>query len=162
MRSLTWMTDTFDDADISSRQGLLAGTQVRTLDGVLPVEFLAPGDRIVTRSGSARLVSVSTSRRAIMSLIRITASSLGYDRPESDLFLAPGQRVMIRDWRARVLYGADFAAIPASRLADGEFVLAVTRTDARLFTLRFECEEVIYAEGLELACLATEKVESVL
>lgn len=142
--------------DLKTAQGILAGTHVRTLDGVLPVEFLEPGDRIVTRGGSARLVSMSSSRRRAVTLIRITASSLGHDRPETDLLLAPGQRVMIRDWRARVLYGAEFAAIPAASLADGEFVLAEMRAEARLFTLRFDTDEVIYAEGLELACFATE------
>lgn len=156
MTSLTKITGPWEDKDLKAGQGLLAGTHIRTLDGVLPVEFLCPGDRIVTRDGSARLVSLSTSRRKAISVIRITASSLGYDRPETDLLLAPGQRVVIRDWRARVLYGTAVAAIPASRLADGEFVLTEFRADVRLFTLRFATEEVIYAEGLELACLATE------
>ena len=38
---------------------MLAGTMVRTLDGLIPVEFLTPGDRIVTRAGARRLTSVS-------------------------------------------------------------------------------------------------------
>jgi hypothetical protein len=134
--------------------GLFAGTQIRTLDGLLPVEFLEPGDRIVTRAGSRRLVAVSVMQRRIASVVRIRATTLGHDRPEQDLLLAPGQPVMIRDWRARVLYGADMAAIPASRLADGEFVVTEVLRDVRLYTLRFDEEEVIYAEGLEIACPA--------
>jgi hypothetical protein len=156
MSSLTRISRPSDLNVLTTDQGILAGTHIRTLDGVLPVEFLCPGDRIITRNGSARLVSVSTSRRKGVAVIRITASSLGHDRPETDLLLAPGQRVVIRDWRARVLYGTDVAAIAASRLADGEFVLTEFRADVRLFTLRFATEEVIYAEGLELACHATE------
>ncbi len=54
----------------------------------------------------------------------------------------------MRDWRARALYGADVAAIPAARLVDGEF-----QFEARLLTLRFADPEVIWAEGLELACM---------
>ncbi len=42
--------------------------------------------------------------------------------------------------------------IPAARLVDGEFVLAETRSDVCLFALHFEEDEVIYAEGLALAC----------
>lgn len=134
--------------------GLVAGTHVRTLDGVLPVEFLEPGDRIVTRAGARRLQAVSVVQRQAMTVVRIRAATLGHDRPEQDLLLAPGQPIMIRDWRARALYGLDAAAIPATRLADGEFIVAEVLQDVRLYTLQFEDDEVIYAEGLELACPA--------
>jgi hypothetical protein len=137
--------------------GILAGTMVRTLDGILPVEFLEPGDRIVTRSGARRLASFSVVTRRHVQLVRIRASAMGHDRPDQDLLLSPGQPVVIRDWRAKVLYGTPVAAIPVARLADGEFVVSETRRNAKLFTLRFEEDEVIYAEGLELACVAMER-----
>jgi hypothetical protein len=133
---------------------MLAGTQVRTLDGVLPVEFLTPGDRIVTRNGARKLVSISVQSRKMVDLVRIRASTLGHDRPEQDLLLSPGQPVLIRDWRAKAIFGLPVAAIPAARLADGEFVCLETHRQVRLFTLRFDEDEVIYAEGLELACPA--------
>ena len=79
---------------------------------------------------------------------------MGHDRPDQDLLLSPGQPVVIRDWRAQTLYGVSAAAIPAARLADGEFICMETHRQVRLFTLRFDDEEVIYAEGLELACPA--------
>ncbi|MBA4326444.1 MAG: hypothetical protein C0426_15830 [Rhodobacter sp.] len=127
---------------------------VRTLDGVLPVEYLTPGDRIVTRSGARRLTSVSVQSRKVVDLVRIRASTIGHDRPEQDLLVSPGQPILIRDWRAKAIFGVPVAAIPASRLADGEFVCMETHAQVRLFTLRFDEDEVIYAEGLELACPA--------
>lgn len=135
-------------------QGMMAGTMVRTLDGLIPVEFLTPGDRIVTRAGARRLTSVSVVVRKQVELVRVKASTMGHDRPDQDLLLSPGQPVLIRDWRAKALYGVSVAAIPASRLADGEFICVETHRNARLFTLRFDDDEVIYAEGLELACPA--------
>jgi hypothetical protein len=133
---------------------MLAGTMVRTLDGLIPVEFLTPGDRIVTRAGARRLTSVSVVVRKQVDLVRVKASTMGHDRPDQDLLLSPGQPVLIRDWRAQALYGLPVAAIPVSRLADGEFVCVESHRNARLFTLRFDEDEVIYAEGLELACPA--------
>lgn len=133
---------------------MLAGTLVRTLDGLIPVEFLTPGDRIVTRAGARRLTSVSVVVRKQVNLVRVKASTMGHDRPDQDLLLSPGQPVLIRDWRAQALYGVPVAAIPVSRLADGEFVCVESHRNARLFTLRFDEDEVIYAEGLELACPA--------
>ncbi|MCU0905265.1 MAG: Hint domain-containing protein [Tabrizicola sp.] len=135
-------------------QGMLAGTLVRTLDGILPVDFLTPGDRIVTRAGARRLTSVSVVTRKQIHLVRFKASTMGHDRPEQDLYLSPGQPVIIRDWRAQALYSVPVAAIPAARLADGEFICVETHHDVRLYALRFDEDEVIYAEGLELACPA--------
>lgn len=141
-------------AGTEPQPGMTAGTMVRTLEGVLPVEHLTPGDRIVTRSGARRLTSVSVQARKMVDLVRIRASTLGHDRPEQDLLVSPGQAILIRDWRARAIFGTSVAAIPASRLADGEFVCVETHRQVRLFTLRFDEDEVIYAEGLELACPA--------
>ena len=141
-------------AGVPPTQGMLAGTMVRTLDGLLPVDFLTPGDRIVTRAGARRLTSISVVARKQVDLVRVKASTMGHDRPDQDILLSPGQPVIIRDWRAQVLYGAPVAAIPAARLADGEFVCVEVHRNVRLYTLRFDEDEVIYAEGLELACPA--------
>lgn len=136
--------------------GILAGTLVRTLDGILPVEFLEPGDRVITRTGARKVGSISVSRRRMLRMIRITASTLGHDRPEHDLLVAPGQPVVIRDWRALTLFGKPVAVVPAQRLVDGKFVVSEVVPDAVLFTLRFAEDEVIWAEGLEISCGAME------
>jgi hypothetical protein len=141
-------------ADVRLPTGMAAGTRVRTLDGVLPVEFLEPGDRIVTRSGARRLLAVSVRRCRATEIVRISASTLAHNRPEADLLLGPGQPVIVRDWRARMLYGAEVAAVPSVRLADGESVLRESRRQVLLYALRFAEDEVIWAEGIELACAA--------
>jgi len=41
-------------------KGLSAGTEVLTADGALPIEFLSPGDRVITRSGMKVLRGVDT------------------------------------------------------------------------------------------------------
>jgi hypothetical protein len=140
--------------DLLLLTGMAAGTRIRTLDGELPVEFLEPGDRIVTRSGARRLVAVSVRRCRAAQVVRLSASTLGHNRPDADLLLGPGQPVVVRDWRARMLYGAEIAAVPATRLTDGESVLRETRRQVLLYTLRFAEDEVIWAEGVELACAA--------
>lgn len=159
MDTVTHLAKLIETKTAPAALGLMAGTQICTLDGVLPVEFLQPGDRIVTRAGARRLVAVSVQRRKLAELVRIRTATLGHDRPENDLLVAPGQPIVIRDWRAQALYGCAAAAIPASRLADGEFVVTESRQEARLFILRFAGDEVIYAEGLEVACPAVQTAE---
>ena len=58
--------------------------------------------------------------------------------------------------RAKAIFGQPVAVVPAARLADGQFVLSETIPEAVLFTLRFAEDEVIWAEGLEIACPAME------
>ncbi|MFZ1469044.1 MAG: Hint domain-containing protein [Paracoccaceae bacterium] len=140
-------------AQTAPATGITAGTQVLTLDGALPVQFLAPGDRIITRTGAKVLKDIQVTLLRDAKMIRISASALGHDRPEEDLFVAPMQPILVRDWRAKALYKTDVAMVEAQRLCDGDYIRAETVAEVRLFTLQFERDEVIYAGGLELTCV---------
>ena len=133
-------------------QAIAAGTTVLTLDGELPVEFLAPGDRILTRAGARRLRQVAMTLVHNARMVRISKDALGVERPGDDVMVSAEQQILIRDWRAKALYGTAQALIPAARLADGEYIRAEIVAEVRLFTLTFDDDAVIYAGGLELAC----------
>jgi hypothetical protein len=135
-------------------QGLVIGTRVLTMEGELPVEFLSVGDRVVTRNGARRLVEITRTWAQNLDVICISEGVLGKDRPEADLFVAPSQAILIRDWRAMALAGKASALIAAARLVDGEYIRHEVIAEARLFTLHFEAPEVIYAGSLELSCPA--------
>ncbi len=139
-------------APASLDHGFALGTPVLTLDGEMPVEFLTPGDRILTRGGARglRAIEVTVVRNA--RAIRIAAGTLGLDRPDADMLVSPDQPILIRDWRAKALYGTATALVPAARLVDGEYIRAEILTEMRFYTLRLDSAEVIYAGGLELAC----------
>ncbi len=150
------LTLTFDTAEVvvdaAPLQGITAGTCVLTLEGELPVQFLAPGDRVITRSGAKVLKAIEVVVVRDAAMVRISASALGHDRPEGDLYVAPSQPILVRDWRAKALYGRAVTMVEAQRLADGDYIRREMVAEVRLFTLRFEREEVVYASGLELAC----------
>lgn len=131
-------------------RGLAAGTAVLTLDGDLPVEFLSPGDRVITRdSGGAVLRDVRV-RHVRCRAMAVSAGSLGHNRPEEDMILPAAQRILVRDWRAEALFGAKQALVPVSRLADGQYVRDLGQTDMILHELVFDGPHVIYAGGMEL------------
>jgi hypothetical protein len=136
-------------------KGIASGTVLATLDGYLPVDFLEPGDRVVTRAGMAIVRAVRVHRYSGPA-VRISASALGHDRPEQDLTLPAETRVLLRDWRAGALYGTDQAMVPVSRLVDGEFIAMTDVRSLRLFEILFDRPQVIYAEGVELCCEAAE------
>lgn len=134
--------------------GIAAGARVLTLEGELPVEFLEPGDRIVTRAGARVLRKTDVTILRNVDMVRIGAETLGIDAPEDDLVVSPDQPVLVRDWRAPVLAGAATGMIPAARLADGEYIRIERIAEQRVFTLHFDETAVIYVGGLELGCPA--------
>ncbi len=132
--------------------GLMPGTLVLTEDGALPVETLAPGDRIITRNTGLVTLKAIEHDFEICETVRIRAGSLGHDRPDADTILPSRQKILIRDWRAKALYDADQALVDARRLIDGEYVRLQPRAQHMVFRLYFDDPQVIYADGLELEC----------
>lgn len=138
-------------ATAATRPALPAGTTVLTLAGALPVEFLGPGDRIITRDGARPLRAIRSHVEPLARMIRVSAAALGSDTAQDDLLVTPDMPIVLRDWRARALRGCPEAAVEAARLVDGDFIRAETTVGQRLFTLDFDAPVVIYAGGQELA-----------
>ncbi len=134
---------------LASETGLALGTEVLTLEGEMPVEYLTPGDRVVTRSG-ARILRALQSVPARGPLLRVAPGTLGHDRPEKALLLGGQAKILMRGWRAQAMFGARTALVDLARLEDGVNVTRVAPEGTRLFTLHFDAPEVIYAEGVEL------------
>jgi len=129
--------------------GLLAGATVLTLKGQTRIETLSPGDRIITRSG-ARSLRRLVKTTHVMKPIQVDPTTLGGDRPTAIMLLAPEQKVMVRDWRAKILFDQDAAVAPINALIDGEFIAECSKA-ARydIYELQFDTEEVFYADGVE-------------
>ncbi len=145
----TTESDSVRQVDIHS-SGLCAGTVVLTLDGEMPIEHLSPGDRIITRdTGMAVLVAI-TVRKTETATVRIKAGSLGHNRPEGDMVVAPDTLIHIRDWRAQALYGQPSATVPARALIDGEFVAQQPQAQMHLYELVFDRSHIVYADGVEI------------
>lgn len=134
------------------RAGFVCGTILLTRDGEMPVEFLSPGDRVITRDvGMVRLNRIRH-RRTFTRAISFAAGSLGHTRPDQDLILPADQLVLIRDWRAQAMFGTAQAMVRADALIDDEFIRDLGPQKMLLHQLQFDAPHVIYAGGLELAC----------
>ena len=134
--------------------GLPQGMQVLTLDGALPVEHLVSGDRIVTRrDGSARLTG-HVMERVRTHAVEVRGGALGNMDPDDVLVLPAGQMILLRDWRARIMFGQPQATIAVGALVDHGFIRDLGEVELTLHRLIFERAEVIYAQGLELLSAA--------
>ncbi len=135
----------------SDATGIPDGTFVLTQKGDMPVELITPGDKIVTRDAGLATVRSVHSFAWLGRAVCIAAGSLGDTRPEQNLTLPETQPVLIRDWRARAIFGRFRAMVPARDLIDGEFIRDVGLRPMVLHHLRFDTPHVLYAGGLELS-----------
>ena len=130
--------------------GLLGGTQVLTMRGYLPISSLEAGDRVVTRNGMCTLKELHVERH-MMRPIRVGQGTLGFSRPNSDMLMAPDQEVMVRDWRAEMLFGRDMVIVNINTMVDGKYIAEEADLDIHeVYQLRFEGEEIFYADGIEV------------
>ncbi|MGO4915397.1 Hint domain-containing protein [Pseudogemmobacter sp. W21_MBD1_M6] len=148
-----------DAGRIAPVTGFTSGTNILTLDGEIAVEFLNVGDRVVTRRGM-RILRAITATVTKARGVCVASHSLGHGRPDRDTVLAPDTLVLVRDWRAKSLFGAPEALVPVSRLMDGAYVKPTAATGLRVFTLEFDEQYVLYADGMEVASRVPVRVDA--
>jgi hypothetical protein len=121
-----------------------------TVDGEVPVEHLSPGQLIATRNGGmTRLEEIRATTQATRA-IRFAAGCFGAAGPGVDIVLPAEQPVLIRDWRARALFGQSQAMTIAAHLLDGAAIADIGPRRLVLFRLIFDRPRVIRASGMEL------------
>jgi hypothetical protein len=135
----------------SMHAGIVAGSTIFTAQGEIPVEYLSPGDKVVTRdSGMVTLVDTTTHRISAPA-VAIKAGSLGHTRPDHNVIIPAAQQILVRDWRAQSMFGKAQAIVQAGQLIDGEFITDLGTRDLFLVQLTFDKHHVIYADGLEIS-----------
>ena len=137
--------------------GFVSGTILLSQDGEIPVEFLSPSDRIITRDAGMVQLQAIRRRRIIGRAISFAAGSLGHTRPEQDLILPAGQMVLIRDWRAAAMFGRPQAMVRADALVDGAFICDLGPQKMTVYQLECADQHVLYAGGMEMACATEHK-----
>ncbi len=135
----------------SGHHAVVAGTGIFTSDGVLPAEFLGRGDRIITRDGGMAQVRNVSPRQAKTRCIGVAPGCLGNARPTGQVTLLADCPVLLRDWRAKALFGKPRAVVPISRLLDGQYICDLGVLDVHIITLQFDEPHILYADGLEVA-----------
>lgn len=131
--------------------GVVTGTLILTRDGEIPVEYLGAGDDIITRDGGFTRLVALTRRRRICRAIRVRAGALDNMHSDYDLILPATQPILLRDWRARALFGTSQVLVPVGRVTDGETILDLGPRRMDLHCLELNGSHVFYADGLELA-----------
>ena len=140
------------------------GTRILTPRGEVPVEELAVGDRVVTRDHGIQPIrwigrrEINATQLAMAPKLRpvlIRADALGPGRPERDMRVSRQHRILIRDWRAEMMFGAeDGVLVPAHALCnDSSITEERPREGVTYLHIAFDRHEVVYADGIEAESL---------
>ncbi len=136
------------------------GTQILTPTGPIAIEELEIGDRVVTRDhgvqkirwiGATTLPSAYVKANPHLRPILIRKGALGPDMPEQDLRVSRQHRILVRDWRAEVMFGdPDGVLTPAFTLCNDSTIIEERPTAPVTYVhMAFDQHEVVYAEGVE-------------
>lgn len=137
---------------LSLTHGVTTGTQILTCAGERPAGTLLAGARIITRDHGALALKTCLTRTptGCQKVVHIPAHTFGAGRPACDMDVLADQPIVIRDWRAMVLYGHAQARVAASRLVDGRVITYGWRKPEPMVALHFFTPSIIYANGLEI------------
>lgn len=140
------------------------GTLILTPNGQVKVEDLAAGDRVITRDHGVQTVrwvghtDVSVVRTQINPNLRpvlIRKDALGPGQPEQDMRVSRQHRILVRDWRAEMLFGAEGGVLaPAFTLCNDSTIREEYPSEPVTYIhIAFDQHEIIYADGIEAESL---------
>lgn len=130
--------------------GFIAGTRLLCSDGLIPVEFVEIGERVITRdAGTVRVTEIN--RKIVEThFIKFQPQALDETSPIAELMLPHDQMMLVRNWRAREIFGADRALVEAKTLVDDLFVEMTEKRKEVLFQISFSSPHILYLEGTEV------------
>lgn len=134
----------------------LPGTSIDTPAGPRPIEQLAPGDLVLTRDngpkavvwcGATHLTGAELYLHPHLRPVRICAGALGGKRPDADLMVSPGHRLLLGG--AEGLFNAHEVLVSAADLEDGRRIRRDFTSQAVTYVhLMFARHEIITANGV--------------
>ena len=138
----------FAAADYATPICFTAGTRIHTEAGLVPIEQVQIGQRVQTRdSGMQRILWIGKTTfpaRRDYAPIAFAPGELGN---EETMTVSPQHRVLIKDWRAEMLFGAREVLVPAVHLLNDKTGLRRTGGLVTYYHLACARHELILAES---------------
>lgn len=121
-------------------------------DGARRAADLSVGDIVIARDrGHAPIRAIEKAQTSVDTVL-LSPDALGEQRPARLTLLDAAQPVLVRNWRAQLLFGKAHAMARAGALCDGEYIRALGKRLMNGLSLGFDAAHVIYVNGLELGC----------
>lgn len=138
-------------------------TLIDTQNGQVPIQDLREGDLVKCGDGHLRPICWIGSRKLDAEdlennpnwyPIKFQAGAMGDGQPSRNLSLSPQHGVLLRDWRAELLFGDHEVIVPAKHLVNDFSIRPDTDChEVEYFHILLDEHHTIYAEGLECESL---------
>ena len=151
---------TLDAAGMAQMPGLAAGTELMTADGMVPVDWLRPGDRVLTRDHGfqpllwvgrfdpAAAGAAETEDAVAAQPMVIEADAIAPGLPARPLTVAPRHRLLLQGGQLQLLFGHDAMFCAARDLAGWAGIAPAASGGGTVYTLLLPQHEAILADGL--------------
>lgn len=127
----------------------VAGTLIAVPSGEMQVEYLRPGDMVLTQDSGPQPLRWIGRRRVQatgpMAPVRIEAGALGNTRT---LTVSPLHRILVRDAQAELMFGEPEVLVAAKELVNGGTIRVLEGGVVEYVHLLFDTHQVIWSEGL--------------
>lgn len=141
--------------DMTGLPGFGPGTHLMTTGGELPVEWLATGDRLITRDHGAQPILWIGRAHADPALaqppvhpVEIAEGALGDGCPTHATWLAPAHRVLLSGAMVQLHAGVDEALAEIGGLRDGRHVARTTPGATQYTLVLLPMHDMVQANGL--------------
>lgn len=127
------------------------GTLIATPKGEKPIEYLKPGDLVLTRDNGVQDIRWIGSRHIGWNTLQsnphikpvvIRWGALDWGAPANDLFVSPNHRILVRD------ENGDEVLAAAKQLVGNDGIEEVDAMGVTYFHMMFERHEVILSDGM--------------
>lgn len=125
------------------------GTKIVTYDGLVAVEDLKPGQKVLTADNGfqpLRWIGYKTvSAKGNLAPIRFKKGALGNDE---ELWVSPQHRMLLSGWRAELYLGREEVLVPAKYLLNDSDITREEGGDVTYFHIMFDRHELVYSGGI--------------
>ncbi len=145
-------------SDLDSVPWFCQGTTLMTAQGDQPVDWIGPGDMVMTRDHGfqpvlwvARTIIPASEleTRPKLRPIKIAAQSIDAQTPAQDLLLSSEHRILLKSPQIELLFGTDEAFAPLKAITNGnDIAQCQPRHDLSYYHVLFQNHEIVLAEGL--------------
>jgi hypothetical protein len=124
-------------------------TLILTEQGQVPVQDLRPGDRVITLDAGPQPIRWISARRVdatgSQAPIRLKQGSFGNS---ADLLVSPQHRILLRDWRAELLFGSAEVLVAARDLVNDLTVRPSPTPQLEYHHFMFDRHQIVCANGI--------------
>lgn len=135
------------------------GTRIGTADGTRLIEDLREGDLVQTKDnglqplqwiGKRRMTGARLFAMPKLRPVRIAGGALGLERPDRDLLVSPGHRMLIKGAVAQSLFNTSEVLVAAKDLINGTTITVDMQVrEITYIHVLLERHQVLLANGLE-------------